>query len=245
MGGLLSVVKKNNNKGKKNVSIFEFGPIFSHDKKILQSDHIVVMRSGMITEKNWADKDREFDVFDIKADLIEVFKVLDFKERSIKFTNKENKYYHPGKSCFVEYGNQLVGSFGEVHPFIKKKFGIKNNVCMFDLNFSNLSNLLKNKNDSKKEFLKLLYQSSVRDFSFYIDKKLSSGDVVDHIYSVDAQLIKRVKIFDNYDNESSRRAIGIEVVIQSNEKTLSEKEINDLSDKIIKMVEHKFNAKLR
>ena len=153
----------------------------------------------MMTEKSWVEKDREFDVFDIKEDLIEVLKVLDFKERSIKFTNKENEYYHPGKSCIVEYGNQLVGSFGEVHPLIKKKFGIKNNVCMFELNFSNLSNLLKNKTDSKKEFLKLLYQSSVRDFSFYIDKKLSCGDIVDHIYSVDAQLIKRVKIFDNYD----------------------------------------------
>ena len=143
VGGLLSVVKKNNNKGKQNVSIFEFGPVFSHDKKILQRDHIVVMRSGMMTEKSWVEKDREFDVFDIKEDLIEVLKVLDFKERSIKFTNEENKYYHPGKSCIVEYGNQLVGSFGEVHPFIKKKFGIKNNVCMFELNFSNLSNLSK------------------------------------------------------------------------------------------------------
>ena len=59
------------------------------------------------------------------------FKVLDFKERSIKFTNKENKYYHPGKSCLVEYGNQLVASFGEVHPFIKKKFGIKKNILIF------------------------------------------------------------------------------------------------------------------
>ncbi len=93
--------------------------------------------------------------------------------------------------------------------------------------------------------MKLLYQSSVRDFSFYIDKKLSCGDVVDHIYSVDSQLIKRVKIFDNYDHEPSRSAIGVEVVIQSNEKTLSEKEINNLSDKIIKTVEEKFNAKLR
>ena len=115
---------------------------------------------------------------------------------------------------------------------------------MFELNFSDLSNLLKNKIDSKKEFAKLLYQSSVRDFSFYIDKKLSCGDVVDHIYSIDAHLIKRVKIFDNYDHESSR-AIGIEVVIQSNDKTLSEEEINNLSDKIIKTVEDKFNAKLR
>ena len=77
----------------------------------------------MMTEKSWSEKDREFDVFDIKEDLTEVFKVLDFNERSIKFTNKENKYYHPGKSCFVEYGNQLVASFGEVHPFIKKSLG--------------------------------------------------------------------------------------------------------------------------
>ena len=245
VGGLLSIVKNNNNKGKQNISIFEFGPIFSHDKKILQSDYIVVMRSGMMTEKSWIEKDRDFDVFDIKADLLEVFKVLGFKEKSIKFTNKEHKYYHPGKSCFVVYGNEVVGSFGEIHPLIKKKFGLKNNACMFELNFSKLSSFLKNKTDSRKEFLKLLYQSSVRDFSFYIDKKLSCGDVVSHIYSVDEQLIKRVKIFDNYDNQASKRAIGIEVIIQSNEKTLSEKEINNLSDKIIKTVEEKFNAKLR
>ena len=116
---------------------------------------------------------------------------------------------------------------------------------MFELNFSNLSNFLKDKTDSKKEFSKLLYQSSVRDFSFYIDNKLSCGDIVDHIYSIDTQLIQRVKIFDNYDNGSSRRAIGIEVVIQSNEKTLNEKEISNLTDKIIKTVENKFNAKLR
>jgi phenylalanyl-tRNA synthetase beta chain len=139
----------------------------------------------------------------------------------------------------------VVGSFGEIHPFIKKKFGLKNNACMFELNFSILSSFLKNKTDSKKELLKSLYQSSVRDFSFYIDKKLSCGDVVSRIYSVDEQLIKRVKIFDNYDNEASKRAIGIEVIIQSDEKTLSEKEINNLSDKIIKTVEDKFNAKLR
>ena len=78
----------------------------------------------MMNEKSWVEKDREFDVFDIKEDLIEVFKVLGFKERSIKFTNKENKFYHPGKSCVVEYRNQLVASFGG-SSFVKKKFGIK------------------------------------------------------------------------------------------------------------------------
>ena len=93
---------------------------------------------------------------------------------------------------------------------------------------------------SAVDYLKAI-QTQITDMSarpiYYVDNRVKNLD--------DTVKDCENKIFDNYDNESSRRAIGVEVVIQSNEKTLSEKEINDLSDKIIKTVEDKFNAKLR
>ena len=77
VGGLLSVVKKNN-KGKQTVSIFEFGPTFSHDKKNFTKRSYCSYEVRYDDEKSWVEKD--IDVFDIKEDLIEVLKVLDFKE---------------------------------------------------------------------------------------------------------------------------------------------------------------------
>jgi phenylalanyl-tRNA synthetase beta chain len=116
---------------------------------------------------------------------------------------------------------------------------------MLEINFSKLKDFLKDKSDSRKEFKKLSFQSSIRDFSFSIDKTISSGEVVNFIKSLDKELIRTVKVFDDYSDDSQNRAIAIEVKIQSEVKTLSESEINKVSEEIVKKTEEKFSAKLR
>ena len=65
-----------------------------------------------------------------------------------------------------------------------------------------------------------------------------------YIKNIDRDIISDVKVFDNYENENLR-AIALEVIIQSDSKTLSENEINELSTKIISQAKTQFNAKLR
>ena len=77
-----------------------------------------------------------------------------------------------------------------------------------------------------------------------MDKKLKSSDLVNYIKNIDRDIISEVKVFDNYENENLR-AIALEVIIQSDSKTLSENEINELSTKIISQAKTQFNAKLR
>ena len=77
-----------------------------------------------------------------------------------------------------------------------------------------------------------------------MDKKLKSIDLVNYIKNIDRDIISDVKVFDNYENENMR-AIALEVIIQSDSKTLSENEINELSTKIISQAKTQFNAKLR
>ena len=245
VGGLLNILKNNYNKGLKNISIFEIGPIFFEEKKVDQSENIVVMRSGKAVEKNWIEKNRDFDVFDLKADLIAIFEVVNLDFNKIDFSNSAKFYYHPGKNCSIIYGNKTIGSLGQIHPQIIKDFGLKNNVSMLEINFSNLKDFLKNKSDSRKGFKKLSFQSSIRDFSFSIEKTILSGEIVNFIKSLDKELIRTVKIFDDYSDDSKNRAIAVEVKIQSEVKTLSESEINSVCDEIVKKTEEKFSAKLR
>ena len=77
-----------------------------------------------------------------------------------------------------------------------------------------------------------------------MDKKLKSIDLVNYIKNIDRDIISDVKVFDNYENENLR-AIALEVIIQSDSKTLSENEINELSTKIISQAKTQFKAKLR
>jgi len=77
-----------------------------------------------------------------------------------------------------------------------------------------------------------------------VEKKFNSIDLVNYIKNIDRDIISDVKVFDNYENENLR-AIALEVIIQSDSKTLSENEINELSTKIISQAKTQFNAKLR
>ena len=92
------------------------------------------------------------------------------------------------------------------------------------------------------------YQSSIRDFSFILDKEFLSSKLVNAIRSVDRKLIKNIKIFDCFEGEEigeSKKALAVEVIVQSEEKTLKDNELEDISDKIIQNVEKNCNAKLR
>ena len=92
------------------------------------------------------------------------------------------------------------------------------------------------------------YQKSDRDFAFVVKKDFKAQDLIDIISNVDKSLIKNIKIFDVYEGENippDKKSIALKVTIQSDFKTLNEKDLNEISKKIISSVEEKASAKLR
>ena len=111
--------------------------------------------------------------------------------------------------------------------------------------------MVKYKSQNKKEQPTVTfsdYQKSDRDFAFVVKQELKAQELVDIILNVDSSLIKNVKIFDVYQGEnipSDKKSIALKVTIQSDLKTLNEKDLNEISQKIIFNVEKKASAKLR
>ena len=244
LGGLLNLIMNNNNKNINNISIFEIGPVFHGAKPGDQNDNLTVIRSGKAIDKNWTTKSRNFDIYDIKSDLISVLKLFNIDENQIRIIPEVKNYFHPGRSGSVVFDDKKIASFGELHPLIAKSFKVKNYTCFFELYFKNVLECCEPNMFTKNQHIQSSFQSSIRDFSFDVDKKLSSLDFVKEIRDIDKNIISDVKVFDNYENEDSR-SLAIEVLMQSHEKTLTENEINDLSKKIINHAKTKFNAKLR
>ncbi len=245
-------LKKNLDRGFKDISLFEIGPIFKNSKPGEQLIVIGAIKSGKVSRLNWNEKERLVDVFDVKRDVIQTLVEAGYDRKSFFIRNKSPSYYHPGKagSVYLDKDDiEPVAYFGDIHPNIIKKLDIKTEGLVgFEIYLDHLKeNKIKLK-DQKPNFEYSDYQKSERDFAFIVDKDFKAQDLIEIISSIDQNLIRSIKIFDIYEGENipdGKKSIAINVTIQSSEKTLVESDLEKINKLIISTVETKSGAKIR
>ncbi len=249
---LTSYLKKNLDRGFKDVSLFEIGPIFKDNKPGEQLTVIGAIKSGKISRLNWNEENRSVDLFDAKKDVIQTLVEAGYDRQNLFVREKSPSYYHPGKSGSVYLDKDdidPVAYFGEIHPNIIKKIDIKTEALIgFEIFLDYLKDKKIKLKDSKSQFKFSDYQKSDRDFAFVVDKHFIAQDLIDMISSIDESLIKSVKIFDVYEGENipkDKKSIALNVTIQSSEKTLEESDLEKINKLIISTVETKSGAKIR
>ena len=244
--------KKNLDRGFKDMSLFEIGPVFLGNNPGEQLTVIGGLRSGKISRLNWNEKDRIVDVFDAKRDAIQTLIEVGFNRNKIFIDDKTPSYYHPGKSGSIYLSKEEdnpVAFFGEIHPNIIKKLDIKTESLVgFEIYLDYIKETKKKLKDQKSQYKQSDFQKSERDFAFVIDKYFKVQELVEIITNIDKQLIKSVKVFDVYEGEnipSDKKSIALNVTIQSFDKTLNESDLEKLNNLIISTVELKSGAKIR
>ena len=244
--------KKNLDRGFKDMSLFEIGPVFLGNNPGEQLTVIGGLRSGKISRLNWNEKDRIVDVFDAKRDAIQTLIEVGFNRNKIFIDDKTPSYYHPGKSGSIYLSKEEdnpVAFFGEIHPNIIKKLDIKTESLVgFEIYLDYIKETKKKLKDQKSQYKQSDFQKSERDFAFVIDKYFKVQELVEIITNIDKQLIKSVKVFDVYEGEnipSDKKSIALNVTIQSFDKTLNENDLEKLNNLIISTVELKSGAKIR
>ena len=249
---LTSYLKKNLDRGFKDVSLFEIGPIFKDNKPGEQLTVIGAIKSGKISRLNWNEENRSVDLFDAKKDVIQTLVEAGYDRQNLFVREKSPSYYHPGKSGSVYLDKDdidPVAYFGEIHPNIIKKIDIKTEALVgFEIYLDYLKDKKIKLKDLKSQFKFSDYQKSDRDFAFVVDKHFKAQDLIDIISSIDESLIKSVKIFDVYEGENipkDKKSIALNVTIQSSEKTLEESDLEKINKLIISTVETKSGAKIR
>ena len=249
---LIFYLKKNLDRGFKDVSLFEIGPIFKDNKPGEQLTVIGAIKSGKISRLNWNEQNRSVDVFDVKKDVIQTLMEAGYDRSSFFIREKSPSYYHPGKSGSVYLDKDdidPVAYFGEIHPNILKKIDIKSESLVgFEIYLDHLKDNKFKLKDSKPKFKFSDYQKSDRDFAFVVDKNFKAQDLVEIISSINQSLIKSVKIFDVYEGENipkDKKSIALNVTIQSSERTLEDSDLEKINKLIISTVQTKSGAKIR
>ena len=242
---------KNIDRGFKDISMFEIGPIFNGYKPGEQKIIIGALRSGKISRVSWSEKERLVDVFDAKRDVIQTLSEIGIDQEKITINDEAPVYYHPGKSGKIYYPNNLekpLAYFGEAHPNIIKKLDIKTESLIFFEIFLENIEIREKLLNKKSKYRPSIYQKSERDFAFIVDKNLKAQSLINAIADTDKKLVKTVKIFDVYEGENipdNKKSIAINVTIQSSEKTLTDDDLERVNKEIITTVETKFSAKIR
>jgi len=249
---LIMYINKNLDRGFKDLSIFEIGPIFYGPNPGEQNTVICGLSAGKKSRLSWIEKDRNIDVFDVKRDVVQTLVEAGYDSKKFFIDSETPDYYHPGKSGRLFLNNekdQMAAYFGEIHPNILKQFDMKTESLVgFEIFMDNLRLPKKTLNDLKAKFSFSDYQKSERDFAFIVNKDVNAQDLIDSISSVEGNLVKDVKVFDVYAGDNipeNQKSIAISVTIQSSEKTLNEDDLEKINNLIIKTVENKTGAKIR
>jgi len=249
---LIMYMNKNLDRGFKDLSIFEIGPVFTGSNPGEQNTVVCGLSAGKKSRLSWIEKERNVDLFDVKRDVVQTLVEAGYNADKFFIDSETPNYYHPGKSgrLFLNRGkDQVAAYFGEIHPNILKKIDIKTESLVgFEIFLDNLKLPKKTLNDQKTKFEVSDYQKSERDFAFIVAKEVKAQDLINAVSSVDQKLISNIKVFDVYEGENipeNQKSIAISVTIQSTEKTLNDNDLENINNLIIKTVESKTGAKIR
>ena len=245
-------LKKNQDRGYGDLSFFEIGPTFSGKNPGEQQTVVGGIKSGKVNRKSWSDKERNIDVFDVKSDVLRTLVELGIDEKNLFISDLTKSSYHPGRSGSINLKSDRgphLAYFGELHPATLKKMDFKDiNIFGFEIFLKNIPKPNKKIRQLKANYSVSDFQKSERDFAFVIDKSFKVGLLEKLIKEVDENIIQKVVTFDIFEGENipkDKKSVAINVTLQALDKTLSENDLDQVSQKIIKVVKEKTGATIR
>jgi len=249
---LIIYLKKNHDRGNEDLSFFEVGPVFFGKNPGEQQIIVGGLRSGLMNRKSWLEKSRNIDVFDIKRDVVSTLIDLGLEESDLFISDNTKSCYHPGRSGSVNLKSEKgphLAYFGELHPAIITSLDFKEkNIFGLEIFLKNIPKPNQKIRISKKSYTTSDFQKSERDFAFVIDKNFKVGELENIIKKTDDDTIKKVIAFDIFEGQNipdGKKSVAINVVIQSQKKTLTESDLELISQKIINTVKEKTGAIIR
>ncbi len=243
---LLILTKDNINRANANINIFEVANIYIDPYR--QELSCASILHGEKKHKNWLEKSHPYSVWDSKSLVFTLINDLGFNPDNMIITqNGLPSYYHPFKSAALSMGRNIIGYFGEINPKVLHKMSIFSSVIAFEVFLERLPEN-KMKGHAKIPISMSDFMPTRRDFAFIVDKNVVAGEILRLVKAVDKKLIKYVDIFDVYEGENvgiDKKSIALRVTLQAVEKTFSESDISELSNKIILALQKGLQAKLR
>ena len=232
---LVNVHDYNKARNVKDILLYEIAK--TYDVNYVEDVKVAMLMKGNYIINEWQHTTTKCDFYTLKGIVENLLDYLGFKNR-YTFVASEIPELHPGISAKILLDREEIGVIGRVHPSYKK-----DEIYVAELSMTKLYNKqvkpIKFKEASK-------YPEIVKDLAFVIDNEVESEVIKNQIKKSGGRLLDNVEVFDIYNNmEEGKKSIAYKLTFKDASKTLSDEEVMEVFNKIIKEVEEKTNAKLR
>lgn len=254
--GGLETIAHNANRKNPDLALYEFGNVYhldpskeSTEEKPLapysEEMHLGIWLTGLRRSASWNLPAEESTVFDLKAAVGNILRRLAISESAIDMKQTSDDIYPARLDIATRSGKQL-GFIALVGRKELKRFDIAAPVAFAALRWNEITALALKARTGYTDIPKT--QPVHRDLALLLDKGVSFGEVERIVRSADKKLLRSVSLFDVYEGDKlpeGKKSYAISITLQDNEKTLLDKQIDAVMQKIVKSLEHQLGAQLR
>ena len=253
--GGLEVVRHNVNRRNANLRLFEFGNCYyfnegkRNPEKVLaaysEDQRLGLWVTGKRVEGSWAHPNEDSSFYELKAYVMNILVRIGLPMGGLLIENGENDIF--AKSIVVKDRNGKVYlELGLVKKAILAAFDIEQEVYYADLNWSLLTSKVRGAKVSFKEISK--FPAVSRDLALLVDKQVTFAEIEKVCFAADKKLLKKVELFDVYEGknlEAGKKSYAINLTLQDEDKTMNDKQTDNIMQKIVQNLEKQLDAKLR
>lgn len=251
--GLVRAAARNRARNASSVRLFELGMrYFRPDPQtsgVEERPTLALIATGARTPRHWrAGKAAGFDVYDAKSEALAALEALGFTASQAQITTDAPDWYHPGRSGVMRLGQaKPLAHFGELHPRLLKALDASGPMIGVEL-FIDAVPVPRNKPRARPAFAPSDLQPVERDFAFLVAADAEAGKLVRAITGADRKLITAVDVFDVFTGEGvpeGHKSIALCVTLQPRQASLTDDDLNAVSQAIIKAAQTSVGATLR
>jgi phenylalanyl-tRNA synthetase beta chain len=239
-------VAYNFNRKAKQVRFFEIGNIFkkadegTYHPNIKEQTSILFGLAGFKTIEHWKTNPEHFDVFDLKAPVESFLQQMDVLEALTHKGDDENRLIYT-------FDNQEIGRIFEIPKSLREKYDIELPAFAAELSLTEIHKIRNQVGDNNYEPVSK-FPAFDFDFGVVVDRHVKAGDLLKTIRKTAGDSLKELDVFDVFEGESlgeNKKSIAFRLSFLDKEKTLTIKDVEPIINKVLKVLEKQYSAKLR
>lgn len=247
LANLVLAAGRNIDRGFTDFGLFEVGPAYQDDTAEGQLLVAAGLRQGDRSARHWSVTARPVDAVDAKGDALAALNAAGAPVANLQISTDAPAHYHPGRSGGLRLGKAVLAWFGELHPGMLHRLDVRGPMVGFEV-FLDAVPTRKARSAARAPLHLSSFQAVHRDFAFIVDDGVGAADVLRAARGADRDLIAGAQLFDIYTGkgiDDGKKSLAIEVTLQPVEVTLTDEEIDQVSQRIVAAVEKQTGGALR
>jgi len=248
---LLKTVQDNLKQGNFSIEGFEYGHIFSGNNlaEVKEKEYLAGIFGDLKIKRTLSESQKSLTWFERKGKIEQLLKQLNiFTYWKPSCCRKYSQLLHPYSTAQLYLSNQTkLGVFGQIHPILAKKLNLSLELYLFEFDFEEMKNQIQtNKLAIYQEYS--LYPKIVKDLSFVVHQSISFEEIRETLYWNGSKFLVQINLLDEYRGNSipeSYTSLCLQLIFQSNEKTLQNKEVESIINNLEFLLKKNFNATIR